>query len=101
LPRAATKSAPPIAGFAGRSAILDPVLPHSSPVDVIKTETIIMSIIDHINELRAELNECLFRKEERAELEAELGALIAERDAAEKAAADAFLEILRELDAHR
>ncbi len=55
--------------------------------------------IDHINELRAELNECIFTKDERNEIEAELAALIAERDAVEKTETDAFLEFSRELDA--
>ena len=101
LPQAATKSAPPIAGVAGRSAILDPVLLRSSPVAVIKTETNIMFLNDQINELRFELNECAFTKAERAAVEAELAALYAQRDAAEKAEADEFLEILRELEACR
>ena len=99
LPRAATKSAPPIAGSAGRCAILDPVLLRSSPVAVIKTETNIMFLNDQINELRLELTECAFTDADRAALEAELAALYAQRDAAEKAEADEFLQILRELDA--
>lgn len=98
LPRVATKSAPPIAGSAGRYAILDPVLLRSSPVAVIKTETNIMFLNDQIDELRFELNECVLTKTERAAAEAELAALYAQRDAAEKAEAKAFLEILRELE---
>jgi hypothetical protein len=101
LPCAATKSAPPIAGFAGRFAILDPALLRSSPVAVIKTETNSMFLNDQINELRLELTECTFTEADRLALEAELAALYAQRDAAEKAEADAFLEILRELDACR
>ena len=101
LPRVATKSAPPIAGSAGRCAIRDPVLLRSSPVAVIKTETDIMFLNDQINELRFELNECTFTKAERAAVESELATLYAQRDAAEKAEADEFLQILRELDACR
>ena len=89
LPQEATKSAPPFAGSAGRCAILDPVVGRSWCVDVIKTETIIMFISDQINELRAELAGCVFTKVQRARLEAELIALIAEREAAAKAEADA------------
>ena len=40
-----------------------------------------MFTIDHINELRSELAGCFFSKNERLALEAELAALIAERDA--------------------
>ncbi|MGK6316874.1 hypothetical protein [Neorhizobium sp. DT-125] len=94
---AGRKSVAPFAGSAGRSALLDPVLLRVPPVDVIKKETIIMTIIDHINELRAELNACLFSTEERAELEAELAALLAERDEAVKAQ-DALFEILMEAE---
>jgi hypothetical protein len=36
--------------------------------------------IDHINELRAELAGCFFTKNERKQIEAELAALLAERD---------------------
>jgi hypothetical protein len=36
--------------------------------------------IDHINELRAELAGCFFTKNERRQIEAELAALLAERD---------------------
>ena len=99
MPREATKSAPPIAGSAGRCAILDPILLRSSPVAVIKTETDNMFINHQINELRLELTECAFTKADRVALEAELAALYAQRDAAEKAEAEAFLEILRELEA--
>jgi hypothetical protein len=81
LSRRATKSAPPFAGSAGRFAILDPALGRTWRVDVIKTETTNMCIIDHINELRAELADCLFSKDERRKLEAELAALVAECDA--------------------
>ena len=93
LPQEATKSAPPFAGSAGRFAILDPVLVRSWRVDVIKTEAIIMFTVDHINELRAELAECIFTKAERAQLEAELITLIAEREAAAKAEADTIPEV--------
>ena len=48
-----------------------------------------MVTIDHINELRAELAGCFFSKDERRALEAELAALISERDAQEKAEAKA------------
>ena len=99
MPRAATKSAPPIAGSAGRYAILDPLLLRSSCVAVIKTETNTMFIDEIINELRYELNECLFTPAERTAAEAELATLLAQRDAAEKAEAKAFLEVLRELEA--
>jgi hypothetical protein len=47
-----------------------------------------MFTVDHINELRAELAGCVFTKAERAKLETELIALIAEREAAAKAEAD-------------
>ena len=40
-----------------------------------------MFTIDHINELRSELAGCFFSKNERLALEAELAALISERDA--------------------
>ena len=43
-----------------------------------------MFTIDHINELRVELAGGFFSKNERLALEAELAALIAERDAQEK-----------------
>jgi hypothetical protein len=52
-----------------------------------------MFTVDHINELRAELAECIFTKAERAQLEAELITLIAEREAAAKAEADAVPEV--------
>jgi hypothetical protein len=90
LSRRATKSAPPFAGSAGRFAILDPVLGRTCRVDVIKTETKNMCIIDHINELRAELAGCVFAKDERSEIEAELAALVAERDAKGRAEAEVF-----------
>ena len=95
LPQEATKSAPPFAGSAGRFALLDPVLVRSLRVDVIKTEAIIMLTVDHINELRAELAECVFTKTERARLKDELAALIAQRDGGEQAEADAALQVLR------
>jgi hypothetical protein len=60
-----------------------------------------MFTVDHINELRAELAECVFTKTERARLTAELAALIAEREAAEQADADAALEGLRDEGAGR
>ena len=60
-----------------------------------------MFLDDQINELRLELNDCAFTKEDRVALEAELAALYAQRDAAEKAEADEFLQILRDLDACR
>ena len=60
-----------------------------------------MFLDDQINELRLELNDCAFTTAERVALETELAALYAERDAAEKAEADEFLEILRELEACR
>jgi hypothetical protein len=93
LPQEATKSAPPFAGSAGRFALLDPVLVRSSRLDVIKTEAIIMFTVDHINELRAELAECVFTKAERAQLEAELITLIAEREAAANALEDTVPEV--------
>jgi len=49
-----------------------------------------MCIIDHINELRAELAGCVFAKDERSEIEAELAALVAERDAKGRAEAEVF-----------
>jgi hypothetical protein len=88
----ATKSAPPFAGSAGHFAILDPVLGRTRRVDVIKMETN-MFVVDHINELRAELAGCVFTREERRRVEAELAALIAERDAAERAEVDALAEV--------
>ena len=91
----ATKLAPPFAGSAGRFTILDPVLVRSSPVDVIKTETTIMAIIDQINELKAELASCALTKKERIAAEAELATLIAEGAPAENRAAEAFFETLR------
>ena len=48
-----------------------------------------MFTIDHINELRAELAGCFFSKDERRALEAELAALVAERDAQAKVEAKA------------
>ena len=99
----ATKSAPPFAGSAGRCAIPDPVLLRSSRVDVIKTETNIMAIIDQINELRAELRFCVFSKKERAAVEAALAVLVSKQDAAEKADAEAFAQgpIRRDADRPR
>ena len=88
LSQTATKSAPPFAGSAGRLAILAPVLGRTSRVDVIKTEAN-MFTVDHINELRAELAGCFFSKRMRRALEAELAALISERDAQEKVEAKA------------
>ena len=52
-----------------------------------------MFTVDHINELRAELAECVFTKTERARLKAELAALIAEREAVAKAEVDAVAEV--------
>ena len=52
-----------------------------------------MFTIDHINELRAELAECFFSKYERRALEAELAALVSERDAQEKVEAKAVLSL--------
>ena len=60
-----------------------------------------MFTVDHINELRAELAECVFTQAERARLKAELAALIAEREAAEQADPDAALEGLRDEGAGR
>ena len=51
-----------------------------------------MFTIDQINELRAELAGCVFTQQERSRVEAELAALIAERDAAELADLEAFAE---------
>ena len=48
-----------------------------------------MFTIDHINELRSELAGCFFSKDERRALEAELAALIVERDARDKADTEA------------
>ena len=48
-----------------------------------------MFTIDHINELRAELAGCFFWKKMRRAIEAELAALISERDAQDKADAEA------------
>ena len=48
-----------------------------------------MFTLDHINELRAELAGCFFSKKMRRALEAELAALISERDAQEKVEAKA------------
>jgi len=52
-----------------------------------------MFVVDHINELRAELAGCVFTKAERAKLEAELIVLIAEREAAAKALADSVPKV--------
>ncbi|WP_158816087.1 hypothetical protein [Methylocapsa sp. S129] len=60
-----------------------------------------MFTVDHINELRAELAECVFTKTERAKLKAELAALIAQRDMGEQDEADAALQVLRNEDAGR
>jgi hypothetical protein len=65
-------------------------------VDVIKTEAIIMFISDQINELRAELAECVFTKAERAKLEAELAALVIERQAAEQSDGDGASKFRRD-----
>ena len=86
--------APPFAGSAGRFAILDPVLGRTCRVDVIKTETTNMCIIDHINELRAELRGCFFSKEARRQIEAELAALLTERDARVTAEAETCRGVL-------
>nr|WP_172691391.1 MULTISPECIES: hypothetical protein [Agrobacterium tumefaciens complex] len=51
------------------------------PVDVIKKETINMTTLDQINELRAELRSCYFTKTERAMAEAELATLVAKAQA--------------------
>jgi hypothetical protein len=99
LPQEATKSAPPFAGSAGRFAIPDPVLGRTLRVDVIKTEAIIMFISDQINELRAELAGCVFSKAERAKVEAELAALIAEREAVEQCDVDAALKLRDDAEA--
>ena len=56
-----------------------------------------MFTIDHINELRAELAGCFFSREERRALEAELAALLAERDALGKA--EAGVEAYRAVEA--
>ena len=53
-----------------------------------------MFTIDHINELRAELAGCVLTRRERKQLEAELAAHIAERDAAEQAEVWAVAEVL-------
>ena len=53
-----------------------------------------MFTIDHINELRSELAGCFFSRDERRTLEAELAALLAERDALEKAESDTGLDAL-------
>ena len=47
-----------------------------------------MFTIDHINELRAELAGCFFSKKMRRAIEAELAALIIERDRQEKIEAE-------------
>jgi hypothetical protein len=53
-----------------------------------------MFTIDHINELRAELAGCILTKRERRQLEAELAAHVAERDAAERAEVGAVVAVL-------
>lgn len=75
------KTGTPLAAAGGRFALLDPGLVRTSPVDVIKKETINMTTLDQINELRAELLSCYFTKTERAMAEAELAALVAQAQA--------------------
>jgi len=72
-------SAPPLAGFAGRFAIPDPL--RSGPVRSLRLhdEEPIMCIIDHISDLRAELAGSILTPQERAMLEAELAAALAAR----------------------
>lgn len=72
------KTGTPLAGAAGRvPRSLTRASCARGLVDVIKKETINMTIMDQIIELRTELRSCYFTKKERAEAKAELAALIA------------------------
>lgn len=55
-----------------------------------------MFLEDMINELRAELDACIFSKTERAAVEAELATLLAQRDAFAKAEPGALKDIALE-----
>jgi len=70
----------------------------TSPVDVIKKETINMTTLDQINELRAELRSCYFTKTERAMAEAELAALVAQAQAEDEQFASDIALYLTDLE---
>ena len=76
------KTGTPLAGAAGRvPRSLTRASCARGPVDVIKKETIDMTTMDEIIELRAELRNCYFTKKERAAAKVQLAALIAKAQA--------------------
>ena len=76
------KTGTPLAGVAGRvPRSLTRASCARGLVDVIKKETINMTTMDQIIELRAELRHCYFTKKDRAAAKAELIALIAKAQA--------------------
>ena len=92
------KTGTPLAAAGGRFALLDPGFVRTSPVDVIKKETINMTTLDQINELRAELRSCYFTKTERAMAEAELAALVAQAQAEDEQFASDIALYLADLE---
>jgi septal ring factor EnvC (AmiA/AmiB activator) len=86
-------SAPPRAGKAGRlAAILDPNRSCTVRLSRLQRGRNKMSIYDQIQELRAELANCVMSRRERASAKAELTRLIAEQAKLDRELDDALAE---------
>jgi hypothetical protein len=69
----------PRAPLRGASGVVDPTRPGMTPAFRLSTrkETTMITLYDHIQELRAELRGCYFTRRERASVQAELAKAIA------------------------
>ncbi len=90
-----TKSAPPRAGKPVAKAIHDPArlgMTKTSCLQQQKGRTMI-TLYDHIQELRAELRSCYLTRCERAQIKAELARAVAEQDALDRAFEEALAAV--------